>query len=91
MIVNFSLPDNRRPAPLTSADWDAGDIAGGALDVYDEEPLPVGHLLRSAPRTEPTPHLGYVTDDGYRTFYSGAAEDIAAVASGRPAAGHEHN
>jgi phosphoglycerate dehydrogenase-like enzyme len=62
----------------------AGDIAGAALDVYDEEPLPVGHPLRSAPRTVLTPHLGYVTDDGYRTFYGDAVDDIAAFASGRP-------
>jgi phosphoglycerate dehydrogenase-like enzyme len=31
-----------------------------------------------------TPHLGYVTDDGYRRFYGDAVEDIAAFAAGRP-------
>jgi phosphoglycerate dehydrogenase-like enzyme len=62
----------------------AGDIAGAALDVYNEEPLTAGHPLRSAPRTVLTPHLGYVTDDGYRMFYGDAVEDIAAFASGQP-------
>ena len=62
----------------------AGAIAGAGLDVYDEEPLPGGHPLRGAPRTVLTPHLGYVTDDGYRTFYGDAVEDIAAFAAGRP-------
>jgi phosphoglycerate dehydrogenase-like enzyme len=62
----------------------AGAIAGAGLDVYDEEPLPGGHPLRVAPRTVLTPHLGYVTDDGYRTFYGDAVEDIAAFAAGRP-------
>jgi phosphoglycerate dehydrogenase-like enzyme len=62
----------------------AGTIAGAALDVYDEEPLPPGHPLRTAPRTVLTPHLGYVTDDGYRVFYGDAVEDIAAFAAGRP-------
>lgn len=62
----------------------SGSIAGAALDVYDEEPLPAGHPLRSAPRTVLTPHVGYVTDDGYRTFYGDAVEDIAAFAAGRP-------
>lgn len=66
-------------AALTS-----GAIAGAALDVYDEEPLPGGNPLRSAPRTVLTPHLGYVTDDGYRMFYGDAVEDIAAFAAGRP-------
>ena len=62
----------------------AGAIAGAGLDVYDEEPLPGSHPLRAAPRTVLTPHLGYVTDDGYRTFYGDAVEDIAAFAAGRP-------
>jgi phosphoglycerate dehydrogenase-like enzyme len=62
----------------------AGAIAGAALDVYDEEPLPVGHPLRNAPRTVLTPHIGYVTDDGYRVFYGEAVEDIAAFAAGHP-------
>jgi phosphoglycerate dehydrogenase-like enzyme len=61
-----------------------GNIAGAGLDVYDEEPLPAGHPLRSAPRTVLTPHLGYVTDDGYRMFYGDAVEDIAAFAAGQP-------
>jgi phosphoglycerate dehydrogenase-like enzyme len=62
----------------------SGAIAGAALDVYDEEPLPGGNPLRSAPRTVLTPHVGYVTDDGYRMFYGDAVEDIAAFAAGRP-------
>jgi phosphoglycerate dehydrogenase-like enzyme len=61
-----------------------GAIAGAALDVYDEEPMPGGHPLRNAPRTVLTPHIGYVTDDGYRAFYGEAVEDIAAFAAGRP-------
>jgi len=62
----------------------SGAIAGAGLDVYDEEPLPGGNPLRAAPRTVLTPHLGYVTDDGYRMFYGDAVEDIAAFAAGRP-------
>jgi phosphoglycerate dehydrogenase-like enzyme len=62
----------------------SGAIAGAALDVYDEEPLPAGHPLRNAPRTVLTPHIGYVTDDGYRVFYGEAVEDIAAFAAGQP-------
>lgn len=63
---------------------ESGAIAGAALDVYDEEPMPAGHPLRSAPRTVLTPHVGYVTDDGYRKFYGDAVEDIAAFAAGQP-------
>jgi len=61
-----------------------GWIAGAGLDVFDTEPLPVDHPLRSAPRTVLTPHLGYVTDDCYRVFYRDISEDIAAFAAGSP-------
>jgi phosphoglycerate dehydrogenase-like enzyme len=82
-LVNTSRGPIVETDALVSA-LHAGDIAGAALDVYDEEPLPPGHPLRSAPRTVLTPHLGYVTDDGYRTFYTEAVEDIAAFVAGRP-------
>ena len=59
-------------------------IAGAALDVYDTEPLPLGHPLRSAPNTVLTPHLGYVTDDAYRVFYGEAAQDVEAFIKGEP-------
>jgi phosphoglycerate dehydrogenase-like enzyme len=61
-----------------------GTIAGAALDVFDTEPLPAGHPLRSAPNTVLTPHIGYVTRATYETFYREAAEDIAAWRRGEP-------
>jgi len=82
-LVNTSLgPIVDEDALLTALR--SGTIAGAGLDVYDEEPLPGGHPMRMAPRTVLTPHLGYVTDDGYRTFYGDAVEDIEAFAAGRP-------
>ncbi len=62
----------------------AGRIAGAALDVFGVEPLPPGDPFRTLPNTVLTPHLGYVTERTYRTFYGEAAEDIAAFLSGRP-------
>ena len=62
----------------------SGSIAGAGLDVFDTEPLPLSHPLRSAPNVVLTPHLGYVTDDTYRVFYGQAAQDIAAFAAGSP-------
>lgn len=59
-------------------------IAGAAVDVYDVEPLPADHPLRSTPRTVLSPHLGYVTDTGYRIFYGDAVEDIVAFLDGSP-------
>ena len=53
-----------------------GSIAGAGLDVYDIEPLPRDHPLRSAPLPVLTPHLGYVSTGNYRTFFRGAVECI---------------
>jgi phosphoglycerate dehydrogenase-like enzyme len=61
-----------------------GAIAGAGLDVYDTEPLPADHPLRSAPRTVLTPHLGYVTEDTYATFFGHAVENVLAVLDGAP-------
>lgn len=63
---------------------EAGRIRGAGLDVHDLEPLPSDHRLRSTPRTVLTPHLGYVTEDTYRIFFSQTVEDIAAWATGEP-------
>lgn len=62
----------------------AGRIAGAGLDVFDTEPLPLDHPLRTAPRLLATPHLGYVTRANYATYYGEAVEDIAAFLDGAP-------
>jgi phosphoglycerate dehydrogenase-like enzyme len=61
-----------------------GWLGGAALDVYDVEPLPAGHLLLTAPRTVLTPHLGYVTSQSYARFYGEAFEDVRAWVRGNP-------
>ena len=61
-----------------------GRIAGAALDVFDEEPLPAGASIAALPNTVLTPHLGYVTRGNLATFYRGAVEDIAAYLAGAP-------
>jgi len=59
-------------------------IAGAALDVFDEEPLPDEHPLRKLDNVVLTPHLGYVTVENYRLAYGDAVEDIRAFLAGHP-------
>ena len=69
-------------------------IAGAALDVYDVEPLPKDHPLRSLDNVVLSPHLGYVSENNYRGFYSGAVGNIRAWLDGEvinevtPRSGH---
>jgi len=57
-------------------------IAGAGLDTFDIEPLPTNHPLLALSNTVITPHLGYVTEDGYRVRYTQVVEDIRAFTSG---------
>ena len=60
----------------------SGSIAGAGLDTFDIEPLPTNHPLLGLSNTVITPHLGYVTEDGYRVRYTQVVEDIRAFISG---------
>lgn len=61
-----------------------GRIAGAGVDVFDVEPLPADHPMRTAPRLLATPHLGYVSQANYATYYGHAVEDIQAFLTGEP-------
>ncbi|WP_338693229.1 D-2-hydroxyacid dehydrogenase family protein [Streptomyces sp. Q6] len=61
-----------------------GWIAGAGSDVFDTEPLPLDHPLRTAPNFLGLPHLGYVTRRNYEGYFRGAVEDIEAYLAGSP-------
>lgn len=61
----------------------ANRIAGAGLDVFDEEPLPVGHALTKLPNVVLTSHLGWPTDETYSQFAEAAADVLLAFLDGQ--------
>ncbi|WHA44011.1 D-2-hydroxyacid dehydrogenase family protein [Agrobacterium larrymoorei] len=82
-LVNTSRADIVDTEALLAA-LDARELAGAAIDVYSTEPLPRDSRLRTHPRVLATPHIGYVTENAYRTFYTDFVEDIEAFLDGSP-------
>ena len=83
----YLINTSRGPMVDTDALLEAvrnGTIAGAGIDVYDAEPLPADHPLRSEPRILTTPHIGYVTEQTYEVFYPQAVDAIEAWAAGEP-------
>ena len=61
-----------------------GRIGGAALDVYETEPLPPGHPLRSAPNTILGPHGAWYSEESLRELQRSAAEEAARALRGEP-------
>ena len=62
----------------------SGRLAHAALDVYDHEPLPAEHPLRKLPNVTLLPHLGYVAEEVYASFWSDCVENVDAWLAGKP-------
>ncbi len=59
-------------------------ISFAALDVYDQEPLPKNHVLRSTKNLILTPHIGYVSEEAYSMFFKGYVKAIEAFLNNDP-------
>lgn len=61
-----------------------GVVAGAALDVFEAEPLPDGHPLRSAPNALLTSHVAWFSQQSLPALQRLAAEEAARVLRGEP-------
>jgi phosphoglycerate dehydrogenase-like enzyme len=82
LLVNTSRGPIVDEAALVAA-LRSGRI-NAALDVYDVEPLPADHPLRTLDNVVLSPHLGYSSANNFAIMYPDAIEDIAAFVAGTP-------
>jgi phosphoglycerate dehydrogenase-like enzyme len=83
ILVNISRGPLVEETALIAA-LRSGQLAGAGLDVFDREPLPADHPFRSLDNVVVTPHIGYVTEPGFRAAWPRMAEDVAAYLAGSP-------
>ncbi len=85
-LINTSRGAIVDPIALVQA-LSQGWIAGAALDVFSPEPLPSDHPLLSLPNVILTPHVSFYSEESLIDLEILAAQNVAAVLSGRrPAA-----
>jgi D-3-phosphoglycerate dehydrogenase len=84
LIVNPSRAGLIAPGALAEA-LKAGRPGTAAVDVYEKEPvIGADHPLLKMDNATCTPHLGYVTREGYEDYYAVVVDDILAFAAGKP-------
>jgi phosphoglycerate dehydrogenase-like enzyme len=62
----------------------SGHIAAAGLDVFAEEPLPLGHPLLELPNVTITPHLAWLTAETLDRSLEVATANVRRLVSGDP-------
>jgi D-3-phosphoglycerate dehydrogenase len=83
ILINTSRGPIIDEASLVQA-LEKKQIGGAGLDVFDREPLPSDHVFRKLDNVVLAPHLGYVTEESYKVYFSDMVEDILAYLAGTP-------
>jgi D-3-phosphoglycerate dehydrogenase len=82
LIVNTARGGLIKTDDLVAA-IQGGRIAGAALDVVEEEPLPMDHPIRNTPRVILTPHAAWYSDDAEPELRRRAAQIIVEGLTGK--------
>ncbi|WP_348756204.1 NAD(P)-dependent oxidoreductase [uncultured Aquincola sp.] len=82
LLVNVSRGAIVDEAALAAA-LQAGRIAGAALDVFTQQPLPPDHPLLALPHVLLTPHAAGLTDESMAAMSEGAADEVLRLLQGQ--------
>jgi D-3-phosphoglycerate dehydrogenase len=81
-IINTSRGKVIDEAALVDA-LKSGKVAGAALDVFEDEPLPKNHPLCAAPNILLTPHISSSTEESLNRMAVDSAQGVLDVLEGR--------
>lgn len=83
LFINVGRGDLVDSAALTAA-LESGHLAGAALDVFDPEPIPVDHPIRTMPNVILASHIASASPQAVRTLRETAARVALAAVHGEP-------
>jgi D-3-phosphoglycerate dehydrogenase len=83
LLVNTSRAELIQPEALIAA-LNRGRPGMAAVDVFESEPILQGHALLRLENCICTPHIGYVEQDSYETYFSSAFDNVVNFIKGTP-------
>ena len=83
LLANTSRAELLQPDALVAA-LNRGRPGMAAVDVFESEPILQGHALLRLENCVCTPHIGYVEQQSYETYFSAAFENVANFLRGTP-------
>ncbi|QHE85965.1 D-2-hydroxyacid dehydrogenase family protein [Hydrogenophaga sp. BPS33] len=83
LLVNTSRAELIQPDALIAA-LNRGRPGLAAIDVFESEPILQGHALLRLENCICTPHIGYVEQDSYETYFSAAFDNVVNYIKGTP-------
>ena len=83
ILINTSRAELIEPEALI-AGLNRGRPGMAAIDVFESEPILQGHALLRLENCICTPHIGYVEQDSYESYFGAAFENVVNFIKGTP-------